>query len=237
MVGPTATAAPEPGWPGCTVGGAPVPSGPVRQQDRLQRYGSRRQLLRVRAAGSLLVALVVATASASASGPSVVVADYSFKPNTITISVGETVTWTNAGPDSHTVTADGGSFDSGGLGVNDSFANVFDTAGTFEYHCAFHPTRMHGTVVVLGAGVSPSPAGTPPPTPPPGTRPPDLPTPTLASEPPATAAPTASTEPSSTPSTGAGRGGSITSILVGAGAVLGLVLVLILTNRGSRGRT
>jgi LPXTG-motif cell wall-anchored protein len=88
-----------------------------------------------------------------ASDPSDTIADFSFSPGTITIHVGDAVTWTNAGPSQHTATANGGSFDTGTLSKGQSGSHTFNQAGTFGYFCRIHPF-MHGTVVVLAAAGS-----------------------------------------------------------------------------------
>jgi LPXTG-motif cell wall-anchored protein len=85
-------------------------------------------------------------AVAAASG-SVTVADYSFAPATITISQGDTVTWTNNGPTPHSATATGGSFDTGIFPAGQSRSQTFNEAGSFSYFCTPHP-QMKGTVVV-----------------------------------------------------------------------------------------
>ena len=66
-----------------------------------------------------------------------------FSPSTLTISIGETVTWNlNA---YHTVVADDGSWGSGSLST---YSHEFDTAGEFGYKCGNHPTTMTGTIIV-----------------------------------------------------------------------------------------
>jgi LPXTG-motif cell wall-anchored protein len=85
-------------------------------------------------------------AVAAASG-SVTVADYSFAPATITISQGDTVTWTNNGPTPHSATSTGGSFDTGIFPAGQSRSHTFTEAGSFSYFCTPHP-QMKGTVVV-----------------------------------------------------------------------------------------
>jgi plastocyanin len=72
---------------------------------------------------------------------------YAFSPASVTVSVNSTITWTNKDPIAHTVTSDGGSFDSGSIGTNGTFSHTFATAGTFTYHCNIHP-MMTGTVMV-----------------------------------------------------------------------------------------
>ena len=72
-----------------------------------------------------------------------------FSPNTVTVSASgnNTVTWVNNDNAPHTVTADDGSFNSGNIAPGGSFSFTFTTAGTYKYHCTYHPW-MTGTVVV-----------------------------------------------------------------------------------------
>src|SRR5215213_825614 len=86
------------------------------------------------------------------------VVDFSFEPGTITVPVGATVTWTNTGSRSHTVTADDGSFDSGRLDPGEQFSQTFDKPGTFTYHCGVHP-EMQGSIVVMEAPEQTAPSG------------------------------------------------------------------------------
>ena len=83
----------------------------------------------------------------AAAGTSATIKDFEFAPATITIKVGDTITWTNNGPSVHTVTADEGSFDSGNMSQGKTFSHTFQTAGTFPYHCTPHPF-MKATVIV-----------------------------------------------------------------------------------------
>ena len=80
-------------------------------------------------------------------GDAVSIDGFAFDPQSSPVSVGATVTWTNAQGVPHTVTADDGSFDSGNLGNGDTFEHAFDTAGTFSYHCEIHAS-MTGSIVV-----------------------------------------------------------------------------------------
>ena len=70
-----------------------------------------------------------------------------FQPGSLEVMAGTTVTWTNDDPTPHTVTAVDGSFDSGAIASGATFSQTFDTAGTFAYACAIHPT-MTGTIIV-----------------------------------------------------------------------------------------
>jgi LPXTG-motif cell wall-anchored protein len=88
-------------------------------------------------------------AIAAASG-SVTIADFSFAPASITIDVGDTVTWNNNGPTPHSATANDGSFDTGILKKGQSGSHTFNQAGSFSYFCKPHP-YMKATVVVQAA--------------------------------------------------------------------------------------
>ena len=111
---------------------------------------------------------------------------FAFQPATVTISVGDMVTWTqkDAGTQ-HTVTADDGSFTSQALPVQGTYQHTFSQAGTVKYHCNIHPSMM-GSVVVQGA----APPPTQPPAPSPTAAPqPAGPQPTAAPTPRPTVAP------------------------------------------------
>jgi plastocyanin len=76
------------------------------------------------------------------------VAGFAFAPDSLRAQVGQRVTWENQDTGvTHTVTADGGAFDSGELAGGKRFSFVFSTAGSFAYHCAIH-RDMRGTVSV-----------------------------------------------------------------------------------------
>jgi plastocyanin len=73
--------------------------------------------------------------------------EFSFQPAAINIAANDTVTWTNTGTTSHTVTSDTGLFDSGAIAPGASFSLMFIDGGTYGYHCSIHPT-MTGTITV-----------------------------------------------------------------------------------------
>ena len=77
-----------------------------------------------------------------------------FVPETLTVSTGTTVTWTNEDSTLHTVTSgsaesgnSGNEFDSSYLAAGKTFQHQFGTAGTFDYYCTLHPW-MKGKVVI-----------------------------------------------------------------------------------------
>jgi plastocyanin len=102
---------------------------------------------RVRTSGSVAHA---------ANDPAVTIVDFRFSPATITVHVGETVTWVNDGSMPHSATARDGSFNTGILAPGHSASHTFTQPGTFSYFCSVHPF-MHGTIVVL-AKTSTTPA-------------------------------------------------------------------------------
>jgi plastocyanin len=76
------------------------------------------------------------------------IADFAFAPDSLRAQVGQRVTWENRDTGvTHTVTADGGAFNSGDLASGKRFSFVFGTAGSFAYHCAIH-RDMRATVSV-----------------------------------------------------------------------------------------
>jgi len=111
-----------------------------------------------------LVGLVVALATGpvAAADGSVSIEGFAFSPSTVTVKVGDSVTWTNHDATAHTATADDDSFDTEQLGNGESSTLTFSTAGSFAYHCAIHP-QMNGTLVVEAAATA-APSATAEPT-------------------------------------------------------------------------
>jgi plastocyanin len=85
----------------------------------------------------------------AASSTTVSIRDFSFAPSSVTINVGDSVTWRNTGDQVHTAT--GGVFNTGNLSSGQSGSHTFSSAGTFSYKCTPHPF-MTGTVKVVAAG-------------------------------------------------------------------------------------
>jgi hypothetical protein len=81
-----------------------------------------------------------------------------FEPSLIDALPGDTVTWTNNSERVHTVTADGGQFDSGEIGHGVHFAQAFTTVGDYLYHCTLH-RGMVGEVNVRRVTLNPVPSG------------------------------------------------------------------------------
>ena len=111
--------------------------------------------MRVRPAlgAALLVGLGLAVVSAQAADQTVTATpDDTFSPAAVTITQGETVTWTNGGGN-HNVQFDDGSFTDPPTASTSSWtvSRRFDTPGTFHYVCVQHAPDMEGTVTVTAS--------------------------------------------------------------------------------------
>ncbi|HEV8601382.1 MAG TPA: cupredoxin family copper-binding protein [Patescibacteria group bacterium] len=73
--------------------------------------------------------------------------NFAFSDASITIKKGDIVIWTNNDSAPHTVTGDSGGPGSSNLSANQTYSFTFNTIGTFNYHCAIHPS-MKGVVIV-----------------------------------------------------------------------------------------
>jgi len=123
-----------------------------------------------RAVTEMLVSLgVIAATPALAAGKTVEVSMKNnpkaiFAPATVNVAVGDTVTWTNPGIITHSVTCDPAQaataanvalpagvapFDSGTMEQDATFSHTFTVKGTYKYICKMHEAMgMVGTVVV-----------------------------------------------------------------------------------------
>ena len=90
---------------------------------------------------------VAANDQSSAANAEVKIDNFSFGPQTITVSVGATVTWTNRDDIPHTVVSTDGVFKSKVRDTDEKFSYTFTKAGTYPYFCSVHP-KMTGKIVV-----------------------------------------------------------------------------------------
>lgn len=104
-------------------------------------------LLRVEKGAPLAAAKDGGAAKASGGPVAATIEAFAFQPGRIEASVGQKVTWTNRDPAEHTVTHDGGGFDSETMAAGATFSRTFDSPGEFRYICSLHP-GMKGVVVV-----------------------------------------------------------------------------------------
>ena len=85
----------------------------------------------------------------------VTINDSTYVADTITVSVGQQVIWTNMGTMTHNVTADDDMFQSGLLAAptpgggtpGGTFTLTVTKAGSYPYHCVLHPS-MKGLLIV-----------------------------------------------------------------------------------------
>jgi plastocyanin len=94
---------------------------------------------------------ITADASTTGTAPSqrvkVVMKGSTFTPASVTIRVGDTVTWQNQESVTHNVAADDGSFTSQDFRKGGSFSFTFARPGIYSYSCRLHP-NMRGKVIV-----------------------------------------------------------------------------------------
>lgn len=86
--------------------------------------------------------------AATAKADKVDIKDFKYKPETVEIKAGTTVSFTNEDTALHTATSQPqGKFDSGDIAKGQTKAVTFKKPGTFKYFCVYHPF-MKGTVKV-----------------------------------------------------------------------------------------
>lgn len=104
-----------------------------------------------------LVSLALVTSACGEATPSPVlsqsrqveIADFAFKPDSLTVTPDDTVTWTNSDFVPHTVTGEDGKWDSGVIAAGSTFTIVVaETTGT-AYYCKLHP-NMRGVLFRSG---------------------------------------------------------------------------------------
>lgn len=84
----------------------------------------------------------------SGKGVTVAMQNIAFNPSSVTVKVGQTVTWANKDGVQHNVTAQSGaSFRSNNIGAGGTFSFKVTKPGTIKYVCTIHP-GMDGTLIV-----------------------------------------------------------------------------------------
>lgn len=66
--------------------------------------------------------------------------DFLYIPAEITIREADTIVWKNVDVEAHTITS--GDWDSGVIEPGQSYSKKFDSAGTYDLRCVFHPTMV-----------------------------------------------------------------------------------------------
>jgi plastocyanin len=86
------------------------------------------------------------TGSASGRGE-IRIADFDYEPSVLDVTRGTVVKWTNEDGAPHTATAQDDIFDTGRLDKGESREITFETPGTYDYICTYHP-YMEGRILV-----------------------------------------------------------------------------------------
>lgn len=93
------------------------------------------------------LAFLAVAGSAQADEIKIDIADYLYKPGTVSVPVGTKVTWINHDEVPHTIADRDKQFRSAALDTDESYAFTFTKEGTFQYFCTLHPT-MVATITV-----------------------------------------------------------------------------------------
>ncbi|SMC61995.1 cupredoxin domain-containing protein [Kibdelosporangium aridum] len=106
----------------------------------------------------LALFMLMAAPTAAAATQQVHMSGYAYGPGTLTINVGDTVTWTNhdQAPHDAVTTAGPAQFRSPMLNTGQTWSFTFTTPGTYSYYCSVHPD-MRGQIVVRQAAQAPTP--------------------------------------------------------------------------------
>ena len=79
----------------------------------------------------------------------IVIKDFHFTPQTLTVKAGEKITWINRDEEPHTVVSVEKQFKkSAALDTDQEFTITAGAPGTYSYFCSVHP-KMTGTIVVV----------------------------------------------------------------------------------------
>src|ERR1700722_15184040 len=75
----------------------------------------------------------------SAATAEVKIDNFSFEPQTLTVTVGTRVTWTNRADIPHPAASREGVWKSKVMDTDETFSYMFTKAGTYPYYCTIHP--------------------------------------------------------------------------------------------------
>jgi plastocyanin len=101
----------------------------------------------MRHAAIALWVVVGSIAHAAQPARAIDIRNFAFAPQTLTVTVGTQVVWTNRDDEPHVITSAGAQFaPSHALDTSDSYAVTFSKPGTYAYYCSIHP-MMVGTII------------------------------------------------------------------------------------------
>jgi plastocyanin len=105
------------------------------------RWRSRTAFTAAAAVGMLLLGAGAALAA------EVQLTDEGFEPDEVTVEAGDTIVWTNASDDTHTIVGEDGRWDSGPLAPGETFSLSLRAEGTYGYET--QDGAHTGTIVVV----------------------------------------------------------------------------------------
>jgi plastocyanin len=126
------------------------------QTEKGRRNMTRKNMWVATLAAPLMIAVLLLSAGStrvtandqpSTANGEVKIDNFVFGPQTLTVPVGATVTWTNKDDIPHTTVSTDGVFKSKVMDTDEKFSYTFTKAGTYSYFCSVHP-KMTGKVVV-----------------------------------------------------------------------------------------
>lgn len=106
---------------------------------------------------------LLAPARAEAATQHVAMENYAYSPSSLTIQVGDTVTWTNHDQAPHNVVTTSGpaSLQSPMLAQGESWSFTFTVPGTYSYYCTVHPDMRAQVIVQPAETQEPAPVPAP----------------------------------------------------------------------------
>jgi plastocyanin len=108
--------------------------------------GTLKSSIKIIALSMTLLSLAPAGADQRPQTHTVMIKNFAFVPDHLTVSIGDTVVWKNEDSAPHTATADN-EFDSKQLDMGQSWSFVARKKGSYPYICTYHP-YMKGDLIV-----------------------------------------------------------------------------------------
>jgi plastocyanin len=113
----------------------------------MARFAPGRAVAAAMLLGPIAGALMAYGALAAQQPNEVVIDNFTFGPQDLTVAAGTTVKWVNHDDIPHSVVDGNKAFRSKALDTDDSFSFTFASAGSFDYFCGLHP-HMQGKIIV-----------------------------------------------------------------------------------------
>jgi plastocyanin len=111
---------------------------------------NRRYVLKASAAACAVAGSLIGQTTLAHSAPTehkIIIKKFKFEPNSLSVHVGDTVTWINEDFVPHTATADEGDWTTKGLEQGQSETLVVTADMTLSYFCAYH-THMKAKLTI-----------------------------------------------------------------------------------------